>query len=72
MAEGTNRGSTREFVRSLYIVIGSRAELETQLLLVKEIGLLNRSISEPKEKLQEIIRVLHGLIRSVKKVKSGW
>ena len=69
IAEGENRGSTKEFIRFLYIAIGSSAELETQLLLVEEIGFLNKSIGESKEKLQEVIKMLHGLIRSLKRVE---
>jgi len=71
IAEGANRGSTKEFIRFLYIAAGSAAELETQLLLVEEIGLLNKSISDSKGKLQEVIRMLYGLIRSLRnKVES--
>ena len=70
IAEGANRGSTKEFIRFLYIAIGSCAELETQLLLVEAMGLLDKSINESKKKLQEIMKMLHGLIRSLKKVKS--
>ena len=62
-------GPEDKFIRFLYIVIGSSAELETQLLLVEEIGLLNKSIDESKEKLQEVIKMLHGLIRSLKRVE---
>ena len=71
IAEGANRGSPKEFIRFLHIAAGSAAELETQLLLAEEIGLLNKSISESKEKLQEVIRMLYGLIRSLNnKLKS--
>ncbi|MCZ6674295.1 MAG: four helix bundle protein [Verrucomicrobia bacterium] len=69
IAEGANRGSTKEFIRFLYIAIGSSAELESQLLLVEELGFLNKSICESKEKLQEVIKMLHGLIRSLKRVE---
>lgn len=71
IAEGANRGSTKEFVRFLYIAVGSAAELETQLLLVEEIALIDRSTVDLIEKLQEVIRMLYGLIRSLnEKVKS--
>lgn len=70
IAEGANRGSTKEFIRFLYISIGSSAELETQLLLGEELEFLNKSIDESKEKLQEVIKMLNGLIRSLKRVES--
>ncbi len=71
IAEGANRRSTKEFVRFLHIAVGSAAELETQLLLVEEISLTGKSTLDLMEKLQEVIRMLYGLIRSLNaKVKS--
>ena len=37
IAEGHARWTTREFIHFLYIAAGSAAELETQLMLVKEL-----------------------------------
>jgi len=37
IAEGAARNSTKEFIQSLYIALGSLAELETQLLLAREL-----------------------------------
>jgi len=56
IAEGANSGSTKEFIRFLYIAIGSSAELETQLLLVEEIGLLNKSIDESIENSKKSLK----------------
>ena len=41
IAEGAARNSDKDFVRFLYIALGSLAELETQLIISKEIGLFN-------------------------------
>jgi four helix bundle protein len=40
IAEGAARRTTREFLSFLYIARGSAAELETQLLLVQDLGYL--------------------------------
>ncbi len=41
IAEGHSRNHRAEYRQSIYIAIGSLAELETQLYLVKELGLLD-------------------------------
>ena len=43
IAEGHKRGSTTEYLRFLGIAAGSAAELETQLLLARELGYLTEA-----------------------------
>ena len=38
IAEGSARSSDRELIQFLYIAIGSMAEVETQLILARELG----------------------------------
>jgi len=41
IAEGAARQTNKEFTQFLYIALGSNSELETQLLLAKEIGYIS-------------------------------
>ncbi len=66
IAEGQARSSTAEFLKFLSISHGSRAEVETQLLL----ALRFLYLQEPQARmalalLQEIKRLLHGLENSL-------
>jgi four helix bundle protein len=45
IAEGHSKGHRREYRQSVYIALGSLAELETQLVLAQELSLL------PKDKV---------------------
>ncbi|MGA1847606.1 four helix bundle protein [Deferribacter abyssi] len=64
IAEGAARNSKKEFIQFLYISLGSLAELETELLIAKNIGYLkNDSIFE---EIKIIRKMLLGLINSVR------
>ena len=45
IGEGAARNSRKEFIQALHVSLGSLAELETQLLLAKEIGFLQKNPS---------------------------
>ncbi|WP_246798724.1 four helix bundle protein [Deferribacter autotrophicus] len=65
IAEGAARNSKKEFIQFLYISLGSLAELETELLIAKNIGYLkNDSIFE---EIKIIRKMLSGLINSVRR-----
>lgn len=72
IAEGYGRKSLPEYIQFLYIAYGSLCELETQLLLSKDLGYLPDS---EKEKLiagiGTIERMLKALIRSLENKRHG-
>ncbi|MGB7989817.1 MAG: four helix bundle protein [Candidatus Methylophosphatis roskildensis] len=57
IAEGAARNSDREFVHFLGIARGSLSELETQLIIARELGFAQQS-----EEIQKSIDSLFGLI----------
>ena len=66
IAEGQARNSTKEFVQFLAIAKGSKAELETQLLLCVKVGYLaDTDILEAMLLLQEVGKMLGALIKTL-------
>ena len=63
IAEGQSRNSTKEFIHFLSIARGSKAELETQLLICIRLNYLTESeVKESQNLLGEIGRMLSALI----------
>jgi four helix bundle protein len=66
IAEGHSRESKRELARFVSIAKGSLAELETQLIIAKELGFGDQTqIDQLLDTLQEEGRMLTGLRRSL-------
>ena len=65
IAEGHGRESRTDYLRFLRIARGSLMELQTQLILVEELNLIQIP-SEVNDLHMETDRVLQGLIRSLK------
>ena len=62
IAEGYERNSTKEYIYFLSIAKGSKAELETQLLLCTKIHYLNNSdIEKSISLIQEIGKMINSL-----------
>ena len=65
IAEGAARQSRREYIQFLHIASGSIAELETQLILATGLGF--PSDSGALTQLEEVRKLLLGMLRSLKK-----
>jgi len=73
IAEGHDRGSTKEFIRFLHISKGSMAELETQLLFCVDVEYLSLEDIMPLQKLIDELRPkINALIFSLRaKIANG-
>ena len=68
IAEGAGRDSSKDFNRFLSISLGSSFELETQLIISKELEYFNNENFRNIEKeLIEIQKMIRGLQKSLKK-----
>jgi four helix bundle protein len=69
IAEGNTRNSKKEHVQFFRIAYGSGAELETQLLLSKDLGYVqNSTFKETEIELQEVMKMLNKLIANLSKI----
>lgn len=67
IAESYTRKTTKEYIQFIQIAFGSAAELETQLLIAKELGYINLSDYQNLNfLLQEVLKMLNGLVTSLR------
>lgn len=64
IAEGSARNSNKEFIRFLYISLGSLSEVDTQMIIAER---LDFTKDFDFEKIAEIRRLIYGLIRFLNK-----
>lgn len=68
IAEGAARNSSKEFINFLHIAQGSLSELETQLIISKNLQFLDSQTEEPLQReLDEISKMIIGLQRALRK-----
>ncbi len=65
IAEGAARQSKKEFIRFLFISLGSAAEVETQLEIAQRLNF----ITEDKEIIDKIIYIKRMLIKLIESLK---
>jgi four helix bundle protein len=66
LAEGRARGTRRDYRQFVLICRGSAAELETQLIIARELEFLDDSATEALlAKTHEVLRMLNGLVRAL-------
>ena len=67
IAEGSGRGSDRDFNRFLDVALGSSFELETQLIIANKLDFLsNESFQQLNVQLDEEQKMIIGLQKSLK------
>ncbi len=67
ISEGAARSSRKGFIQFLSIAQGSTSELETQLIISNKLGFLRADDMYLLDELDEISRMIIGLIKSLKK-----
>jgi four helix bundle protein len=71
VAEGSMRSSDPDFARFLLVSMGSASEVDYYLVLARDLGFLQSAAYEKlSAELQEVKRMLNGLITRVKSAKS--
>ncbi|MBN1869669.1 MAG: four helix bundle protein [Candidatus Omnitrophica bacterium] len=66
IAEGFRRFHNKEYKQYLYVVLGSCAELETQITISKELGYIEKNIEgEIFEKIDHLCRMTSNLIKKL-------
>jgi len=66
IAEGCGRGTDADFARCLQIALGSASEVEYQLLLARDLGIVERTAHQRvTRQCTEVKRMLTALIRKL-------
>lgn len=66
IAEGSRRGTEKDFLKYIYIAYGSGAELETQMILSKRLFPTQNSSAAADNLLDEVMRMLNKLTQTLK------
>jgi four helix bundle protein len=66
IAEGSSRNSDKDYARFLQVALGSAFEVQTYLVIAKEMKLANvKDIEEAEILLEEEIKMIHSFIKKL-------
>lgn len=72
LAEGRARATRKDYRYFVIVARGSACELETQIIISQELGLLEEELAQTLlASTREIVRMLNGLVRSLSAVGPG-
>ena len=72
ISEGFGRYTSKDYVHFLIIAIGSVSEVKYLVLLSKDLSYItNREFDELKKELDDIVKMLSGLINSLRKKQAN-
>lgn len=66
IAEGSKRGTVKDYSSFLRIAYGSGAEIETQLIIATKIGYIEKDTHSTLEKdLEEVMKMLNAILKKL-------
>ncbi|AFY50984.1 S23 ribosomal protein [Nostoc sp. PCC 7524] len=68
IAEGYGRKTKAEYIQFLHIALGSLRELDTQLIIAKEVGLTNHELFLPV--MEDVDRLQRIIVSTLQKMKT--
>lgn len=72
IAEGYGRKSTKDYIRFYSIAFGSALELETQVIIAKELNFAKKEDFVKVDKLlEEVLKMLNKMTTQMKKITNG-
>lgn len=72
IAEGKSRQTKNEYIQFLYIALGSASELDTQLVISKELDYINgQTENDLAENIDHISRMTRNLIKSLRTTQTA-